>query len=587
MASQQIDLYSTATPATGDTLLGIDVSDTTDSANGTVKLFAFTNFQVRDATLTALAAFNTNGVVVQTAADTFVGRTLTGTANRLTITNGDGVAGAPTFDIDSAYVGQATITTLGTIVTGTWSATAIAVNKGGTNLTSYAIGDLLYASGATTLAKLADVATGNVLISGGVTTAPSWGKVDVTAHISGIVPSANGGTGVNNAGTFTNASNTTITGGGTIALGGFTATIPATLTVAGLAIANVFTASQEIDKNSIAATSTDGVTLANATAAAAGVQQWSPRIRLTGQGWKTTATAASQTVDWVIENKPIQGSAAPQSQLIFSSQVASGGYTAQITFDNSNVALSTGTVLNIGTQPKTGLGIGGGNQGQLSLYADSVEMIRLITPNVNIAGAAALRWNNGSFGAFDLGLYRNAASVLEVNNATNGQWAPILAGVRDSGTTTVVNGLTLGHQSSGTPAAGLGIGVLFNVNSTTTADQNAMQVTAEWVVATHASRTARGKIQVYDTAAREALRVEASGSAAMIGFLGANAVIRQTGGADVTNNVTSGGTSDTIANFTDLTVYANDSAAIRNDIYQLARLVKQDHDALRLLGLLT
>ncbi|MEI8103930.1 MAG: hypothetical protein WCG84_03475, partial [Candidatus Moraniibacteriota bacterium] len=41
-----------------------------------------------------------------------------------------------------------------------------AVSRGGTGLGSYTIGDLLYASGATTLAKLADVAAGNVLISG-------------------------------------------------------------------------------------------------------------------------------------------------------------------------------------------------------------------------------------------------------------------------------------------------------------------------------------------------------------------------------------------------------------------------------------
>jgi len=51
-----------------------------------------------------------------------------------------------------------------------------------------------------------------------------------------------GGTGVNNAGTLTNATATTITGGGTLALGGFTLTVPATGTAALLATANVFTA---------------------------------------------------------------------------------------------------------------------------------------------------------------------------------------------------------------------------------------------------------------------------------------------------------------------------------------------------------
>lgn len=71
--------------------------------------------------------------------------------------------------------------------------------KGGTGQSSYAVGDLLYADTTTTLAKLADIATGNVLISGGVNTAPSWGKVALTTHVSGILPIANGGTALSTA----------------------------------------------------------------------------------------------------------------------------------------------------------------------------------------------------------------------------------------------------------------------------------------------------------------------------------------------------------------------------------------------------
>lgn len=55
-----------------------------------------------DATLTALAAYNTNGLLTQTAADTFAGRTITGTANEITATNGDGVAGNPTLSLPAA-----------------------------------------------------------------------------------------------------------------------------------------------------------------------------------------------------------------------------------------------------------------------------------------------------------------------------------------------------------------------------------------------------------------------------------------------------------------------------------------------------
>lgn len=70
----------------------------------------------------------------------------------------------------------------------------INASDGGTGITSYAVGDIIYASAATTLAKLSGVATGNALISGGVTTAPSWGKIGLTTHVSGVLPLANGGT---------------------------------------------------------------------------------------------------------------------------------------------------------------------------------------------------------------------------------------------------------------------------------------------------------------------------------------------------------------------------------------------------------
>ena len=68
-------------------------------------------------------------------------------------------------------------------------------SEGGTGQTAYSVGDLLYASGATTLSRLADVATGNALLAGGVGVAPVWGKIGLTTHVSGTLPVANGGTG--------------------------------------------------------------------------------------------------------------------------------------------------------------------------------------------------------------------------------------------------------------------------------------------------------------------------------------------------------------------------------------------------------
>jgi hypothetical protein len=94
----------------------------------------------------------------------------------------------------SPIAGSASLTTVGTITSGTWNATAIGAQYGGTGQTTVTTGDLLFGSASNTWGKLADVAAGNVLLSGGVGVAPLYGKVSLTAAISGILPIANGGT---------------------------------------------------------------------------------------------------------------------------------------------------------------------------------------------------------------------------------------------------------------------------------------------------------------------------------------------------------------------------------------------------------
>ena len=91
----------------------------------------------------------------------------------------------------------------------------VAAISGGTGLSSYAIGDLLYASGTTTLAKLADVATGQVLVSGGVATAPAYSaspSLSGTLGVTGLITSTGGITGGASSHT-TGAFSSTVTGG--------------------------------------------------------------------------------------------------------------------------------------------------------------------------------------------------------------------------------------------------------------------------------------------------------------------------------------------------------------------------------------
>ena len=115
---------------------------------------------------------------------------------------------------------------LTTGVTGT-----LPIANGGTNLTTYTQGDIVYASATNTLGKLADVATGNSLISGGVGADPLWGKIGLTTHISGTLPTANGGTNLTsfttNGAVYATSTSALTTGTLPIASGGTNATTAA------------------------------------------------------------------------------------------------------------------------------------------------------------------------------------------------------------------------------------------------------------------------------------------------------------------------------------------------------------------------
>lgn len=103
-----------------------------------------------------------------------------GTSNRISVT-------ADAIDISSSYVGQSSITTLGTITTGTWNGTTIGVANGGTgatSLTGYLVGNGTSAFTASSTIAGADV-SGN--ISGNA------------ANVTGTVAIGNGGTGATSA----------------------------------------------------------------------------------------------------------------------------------------------------------------------------------------------------------------------------------------------------------------------------------------------------------------------------------------------------------------------------------------------------
>jgi hypothetical protein len=127
----------------------------------------------------ALALHNlaSNGIITRTAAGAVSARTITGTTGKITVTNGDGVAGNPTITIASDYVGQTTITTLGTVTSGTWNATTIAVGYGGTGQTSLTSRGVVYGNDASAVGVTAASAIDGSFLREDSTGNPYWSNV--------------------------------------------------------------------------------------------------------------------------------------------------------------------------------------------------------------------------------------------------------------------------------------------------------------------------------------------------------------------------------------------------------------------------
>ena len=150
---------------------------------------------------------------IKTKIRTTTGGTASTTAGELCVNTFDKKIfigdGAATVELAN-QIGYNTITTLGTISTGTWSATAIGATKGGTGQTTYATGDLIYSSAADTLSKLTKPAATTSFLQMTSAGVPSWQTT---------IPATAGGTGSTAAftsGALVYASSTSVLTTGTV-----------------------------------------------------------------------------------------------------------------------------------------------------------------------------------------------------------------------------------------------------------------------------------------------------------------------------------------------------------------------------------
>ena len=161
-----------------------------NSGVGNTLTSANIQFKVGDTPITAMTILNNGKVGIGTATPSellSVGTTVPFTVSSTGVVNvGNLIANKVVFTDASKN-----LTSSGTV----------GVTQGGTGLSTFAQGDLLYASALDTISGLTKVTSGTRYLSNtGAGNNPAWAQIDLTSGVTGTLPVGNGGTG---ATTFT------------------------------------------------------------------------------------------------------------------------------------------------------------------------------------------------------------------------------------------------------------------------------------------------------------------------------------------------------------------------------------------------
>jgi hypothetical protein len=375
---------------------------------------------------------------------------LTGTTDRITVTNG---ATTPTIDIALTYAGQSSITTLGTITTGTWNGTTISVPNGGTGattLTGYVIGNGTSAMTASTTIPVADVtgaqtvankSTDGTFASSNDTNYPSQLAVQtyVNTKVAAATPDATtSATGkIQLAGDLTGTATAPVVGTGKITSDKILDATIATADIAASAITSTLIADGTIITADLGAASVTNAKIGETITVANG---GTGATTLTGyvKGTGTTAMTASATI-------PVADVTGAQTTANISSSITTN--TGSTTMYPSVAAVETALALKapLGSPALTGV--------------PTAPTAAAGTNTTQIATTAFVTAASGT------PFYKTATTTDILSDKTSNFYTNKNMGIGTNSPTTnldVVGGFNLRNTAG---AAGTGYGIEFNTNA--------------------------------------------------------------------------------------------------------------------------
>jgi hypothetical protein len=291
----------------------------------------------------------------------------------------------------SSFIGSgASLTSLNA---GNISAGTLGVARGGTGAATFSANAVLLGNGTSAFQEVAPGTSGNVLTSNGTT----WQSSTPT---TGANPAGSGSElQYRSSGSAFGDVNNSSVSGSAITLGA---------------------------AESLGTTPTALLTVRNTTAAAAGAQQVSPSIVLEGRGWKTNATAESQTVRFRQNVLPVQGTTNPSGTWRLQSEINNSGTwvdsilaqpSGVVYFGSGSGSLQLGATLNANAVTT--------HSGGLLLSVQSAFSTKITTTEFRLPANQALVWtgtdNNAYTGTTEVSLIRDANGVLAQRNSSNAQ----------------------------------------------------------------------------------------------------------------------------------------------------------------------